>query len=72
MSGSKWRGLNNEPLTAGELAHWARLEADPFRRARRDRMHQAHMWPGLAICAICWGWVDDPRHDSVGYPARRL
>lgn len=72
QAGRERRGPNHNPLNAGELARWEKLEADPRQSMARDRMHQAHLVTGLGLCAICWGWVDDPRHTSVGRPTRTL
>jgi hypothetical protein len=70
-AGQERRGTNNEPLTAAEEQRWAKLDT-PLARAKRDALHYGDMVAGLGLCAVCWGWVDDPRHLGIRVPTRRL
>ena len=70
------KGKHSEPLTRKEALRWAKLEKDHDRLAERERVHRARMVRGLGLCVFCWGWVDDPRHSSIGssvdLPASRV
>jgi hypothetical protein len=54
-----------------EAARWAKLDASTWRRVLRDKPHDARMVLGLGLCASCYGFIDDPRHVSIGAYANR-
>lgn len=48
------------------------MKRRPIVWARTQAIHWARMIPGVHLCVICWGWVDDPRHGKIGPPAERV